>query len=922
MTSYAKSHTRFLASAVLSLAALACFDAQANSQDYTPFNTRYPTYFTANSCNSCHIGATSPPVMNSYGSAYKTAVNALGGRTGSNPNTALGNIEPNDADGDGYTNKSELINAGYLAHDSNSHPTASVTAASTIPAKSGTPGTTVSYTVSITNNGNITDTFTLSVSTTSGQSWTPSIVGVAGQLGAGVTTNVTVNVAVSSGATNGQTSTSTLTATSQARSAATSSIGLTTTATVAAPSPRFVSAATGVNTGTCTGSGTPCRTITYAMSQAAAGDTINVAPGTYSVSLGEVFPITVKSGIQLLGSAGHEVTLVDGTGDTVQNGLLRSTSNTAPATIRGFTFRNGLNLAPQAGSATGGALLVTGATSAITITRNVFSGNEARGYSADNSSGKTGGGSSGGAIAIYSSAVDLTNNVFVGNIARGGNAFSQPGTPLATSQYGGPGDGGAIFFAGSGTVANNTFRGNTAIGGNGGISSTGTGDGSNGRGGAIFAGGFPAPSIANNIFSANAATSGTGGTPAPSSSGAVLASNAPSNTNNLFFGNLVSGGASTSDDAGINAVNADPQFHNAPGNLHIGLPSPARAAGSPTFMPSVDLDGATRPNPPTIGAYEASGADMPVMDLNGDMRSDVLYRNETTGQVYRFLANGLTLSSGALVYTEPNTAWRVVAEADFTGDGVSDLLWRNSSTGQVYMMPFTTSGVPGAGGFIYTEPNPAWRIVQTPDLNGDGIADLVWWNSTTGQVYGMLMNGGFGIAAQGFIYTEPNTQWQIAGAGDFSGSGRQNQLVWRNVATGQVYLMTVSFNGAAFSQSGQIIYNSILPYKIVAVADFNGDGRSDLLWRHDSTGEVYLMIMNGPAITSEAVIYAEPSASWKIVAAGDYDGNGKSDILWRNVSSGQVYMMLMNGGTISSQGFVYTEPNTAWKVLGPYEFGQ
>lgn len=46
---------------------------------------------------------------------------------------------------------------------------------------------------------------------------------------------------------------------------------------------RFV-ATTGTDAGTCVNAGTPCRTIQYAHGQAAAGDTISIAAGTYSES--------------------------------------------------------------------------------------------------------------------------------------------------------------------------------------------------------------------------------------------------------------------------------------------------------------------------------------------------------------------------------------------------------------------------------------------------------------------------------------------------------------------------------------------------------------------------------------------------------------------------------------------------------------
>jgi hypothetical protein len=82
------------------------------------------------------------------------------------------------------------------------------------------------------------------------------------------------------------------------------------------------------------------------------------------------------------------------------------------------------------------------------------------------------------------------------------------------------------------------------------------------------------------------------------------------------------------------------------------------------------------------------------------------------------------------------------------------------------------------------------------------------------------------------------------------------------------------------------------------------------------------MLMDGPIIRSQGSIYREPNTAWKIVAQGDYNGDGKADLLWRNESTGQVYMMLMNGLAISSQAMVYTEPDTAWKVMGPYEYAR
>ena len=188
------------------------------------FATKYPSYFASRNCLSCHTTDPPtgiPPGLNLYGAAYKAASIVTNG-TNRPPNQssvgpALTTIEPNDADGDGYSNIVEINNL-YLADNAGSHPTAAGSLSTTQSAKNGGPPSTVSYSVTLTNTGNITDSFTLGVSVTSGQTtWTPSIVGTATSVPSGGTATITVNVALPVGATTGQSSIATVTAVSQAR---------------------------------------------------------------------------------------------------------------------------------------------------------------------------------------------------------------------------------------------------------------------------------------------------------------------------------------------------------------------------------------------------------------------------------------------------------------------------------------------------------------------------------------------------------------------------------------------------------------------------------------------------------------------------------------------------------------------------------
>ncbi|MCL4263279.1 MAG: M36 family metallopeptidase [Anaerolineae bacterium] len=94
---------------------------------------------------------------------------------------------------------------------------------------SGDAGTTVTYTVWVTNTGNVQDTFAVTVS---GNGWDtiPSVTSIT--LGAGVSGSVMVLVDIPAGAANDDTDTATVTVTSQTDAAAEASVTLTTTAVV------------------------------------------------------------------------------------------------------------------------------------------------------------------------------------------------------------------------------------------------------------------------------------------------------------------------------------------------------------------------------------------------------------------------------------------------------------------------------------------------------------------------------------------------------------------------------------------------------------------------------------------------------------------------------------------------------------------
>ncbi len=140
------------------------------------------------------------------------------------------------------------------------------------------------------------------------------------------------------------------------------------------------------------------------------------------------------------------------------------------------------------------------------------------------------------------------------------------------------------------------------------------------------------------------------------------------------------------------------------------------------------------------------------------------------------------------------------------------------------------------------------------------------------------------ISVEQLVFNDPpppppptGTTPTLIEAHDFNGDGRAD-ILWRH---DDGWFSTWDMASGAAAQSYWDLGMVWLNWHVAGAGDFNGDGRSDLLWRNDS-GELATWEMAHGGAAQGYHMLPTPLTSWHVENTGDFNGDGRSDILWRH----------------------------------------
>lgn len=299
---------------------------------------------------------------------------------------------------------------------------------------------------------------------------------------------------------------------------------------------------------------------------------------------------------------------------------------------------------------------------------------------------------------------------------------------------------------------------------------------------------------------------------------------------------------------------------------------------------------------------------MALVDIDGDGLLDLVTANQGRGSGDDFRPSYLFRNTAGTLATSPVTIGEVsiqnsVAAGDLDGDGDIDL-------GFARWVNFPSALHENASGSFAAVP---WRTFGTgtgdrgirfADMDGDGDLDVV---IGLGNVIKIFRNDGAGVFTD--VWTSAQTaSHQDLLVADFDGDGRPD-IVDIDFSTGRAYLYLNRDGLPATTPDWS--YDAPGSGTALAAADFNGDGRLDLAIGYSGQPSVVVFLNQLPV---EDAIFADgfdpvpqPGCTWN-TAAGTPGGSLSTLGLW----NGTLYAGGSLGGDVGgvSGGVVTVDPVT------------
>jgi hypothetical protein len=285
-----------------------------------------------------------------------------------------------------------------------------------------------------------------------------------------------------------------------------------------------------------------------------------------------------------------------------------------------------------------------------------------------------------------------------------------------------------------------------------------------------------------------------------------------------------------------------------------------------------------------------------------------------------------TMPGAAAAFAPPlsTVGSRVLATGDFNGDGIPDIVAQDAA------QPSTVHVLLGNGDGTFSDAGtvdlrtPAGSPLTVADVNRDGRQDLVALSLTTSnvEVFPGRGDGTFGPPILTPISTAPHLPAGIAVA-DFNRDGRPDIVLFHPTQSGSsasVAQVMIGNGNGGFQPTSQTFFaeqGGQALWNGLVVGDFNHDGKLDLALSKDSCSISQShcgvsVFLGNGNGTFGAEQVYDPGANPSLLVAGGLHGNGVVDLITRTLGG----LTVLNGkgdGTFGV-GATYATPDDPIQV--------
>jgi sugar lactone lactonase YvrE len=144
---------------------------------------------------------------------------------------------------------------------------------------------------------------------------------------------------------------------------------------------------------------------------------------------------------------------------------------------------------------------------------------------------------------------------------------------------------------------------------------------------------------------------------------------------------------------------------------------------------------------------------------------------------------------------------------------------------------------------------------------------------------------------------------------DYNGDGKSDVLFRGTAGANLIWL-------GANNATRQAIATMATENKLAGQGDFDGDGETDLVWRNTLTGAN--IVWRSGNVNTQMILASVADQDWTIAGVGDFNGDGRDDLFWRHKGTGA--NEYWPGAAAGSKKAVTAQVDFNWTVAGIGDF--